>query len=89
MSSESKMLGQIENKSQLQKEVSVSTALLVLCGSAVGAYVGLQIGGPIGAAVGTLVGAFVGALAAGFVKNFRVKVHKDGWVEVKYETRFA
>lgn len=52
MSSESKMLGQVENKSQLQKEVSVSTALLVLGSSAVGAYVGLRIGGPVGAAVG-------------------------------------
>lgn len=89
MSHESKMLGQVENKSLLAKEVSVSTALLILGGSAVGAYVGFKIGSAIGAAVGALVGAFVGALAAGFIKNFRVKLHKDGWVEVKYETRFA
>jgi len=74
---------------QLSKEVSVPTAMLVLGGSAVGAYIGFRIGGGVGAAVGTLVGAFVGALAAGLIKNFKVKLHKDGWVEVSYDTRFA
>lgn len=89
MAVESKMLGKVQNSLQIDKEVPVSTALFVIGGAAVGAYVGLQIGGPLGAAVGALVGAFVGALAAGFVKNFSVRVHRDGGVEVRYETRFA
>ena len=89
MSSESKVVGQVSNNQMIEKEVSVSTAILVLGGAAVGAYVGLQVGGPVGAAVGALVGAFVGALAAGLIKNFKVKVHRDGVVEVNYETRFA
>ena len=89
MGHESKIIGKVENQSHLKKEVSVSTALLVLGGAAVGTYIGFQIGGSIGAAVGALVGAFIGALAAGLIKKFRVKLHKDGGVEIKYETRFA
>ena len=83
------MLGQIENNSSLEKEVPVPTAILILGSAAVGAYVGLKIGNAIGAAVGALVGAFVGSLAAGLIKNFMVKLHKNGYIEVKYETRFA
>jgi len=54
MGHESKIIGQVENQSHLQKEVSVSTALLVLGGAAVGTYIGFQIGGSIGAAVGAV-----------------------------------
>lgn len=84
-----KTLGTVENIENAEKTVSVSGALLILGGAAVGAFIGLQIGGPTGTAVGALVGAFVGALAAGLVKNFEVIWHKDGKVEVRYETRFA
>ncbi len=87
------MLGQVKNESRLQKVVPVTITVLILGCSAVGAYVGLRIGGAVGAAVGALVGAFVGSLAgllaSGLLKTFRVKLHKDGWVEVQYETRFA
>jgi len=89
MGANSKVLGKVKNTSMIQKDVSVADALLIVSGAAAGAYVGFIIGGPVGAAVGTLIGAFVGALAAGAIKNFRVKLYKDGTVEVHYETRFA
>lgn len=88
MSYESKNIGKVENKEQLEKEVPISTAVLIMGGAVVGAYVGLHIGGPVGAAVGALIGAFVGALTAGLIKNFKIKLHKDGSVEASYETRF-
>ena len=88
MSTSSTLLGTVNNLEQLEKTITVPGVTLVLGGTAVGAFVGFQIGGPMGAAVGALVGAFAGALAAGYIKKFTVILHKDGKVEVIYETRF-
>lgn len=81
-------LGKVENLEGISREVSISGVTLILGGAAIGAYVGVQIGGGVGAAVGALVGAFVGALAAGYIKRLKVILHRDGSVEVEYETRF-
>lgn len=88
MSAHSSVLGTVPNPAGKSEVVTLPGVLLVLGGTLVGAYVGLKIGGPTGSAVGALVGAFVGALAAGYVKEFKVVLHPDGKVEVKYTTRF-
>ncbi|KYN82639.1 hypothetical protein ATY37_20630 [Vibrio cidicii] len=89
MTTKSKTIGSVENPTNERKEVSVSTAILILGSAAVGTYIGVQLGGPFGAAVGALVGAFIGTLAAGMIKNFKVKINPSGDVEVQYDTRFA
>ena len=85
----SKTLGAVQNPEGVEKTVSIPGATLILGGALIGTYIGVQIGGPVGAAVGALVGTFVGAMAAGYIKNFKVILHKNGTVEIVYETRFS
>ncbi|EHU9521024.1 hypothetical protein LH716_004454 [Vibrio vulnificus] len=83
-----KTLGTVGNDSNEQKEVTVSSALLILGGAAAGAWVGASFGGAQGALVGSLVGAFIGGFAAGYIKNVKVIWHSSGKVEVEFDTRF-
>ncbi|HGZ7315332.1 TPA: glycine zipper domain-containing protein [Vibrio parahaemolyticus] len=83
-----KTLGTVENELNEKKEVTVSSALLILGGAAAGAWVGASLGGAQGALVGSLVGAFIGGFTAGYIKNVKVIWHPNGKVEVKFETRF-
>lgn len=88
MSTNTAILGTVANPQYLEREVSIPSVVLILEGSVIGTYIGFKIGGGVGAAVGVLVGAFVGALAAGYIKRFKVILHRNGSVEVEYETRF-
>lgn len=85
----SKTLGTVQNPEEIETTVSIPGAMLILGGALIGTYIGVKIGSTVGAAVGALVGAFVGALAAGYIKNFKVLLHKNGSVEITYETRFS
>jgi outer membrane lipoprotein SlyB len=87
MNASSKTLGTVDNPEQIERRVSVSGAVLILGGAAIGTYIGLKIGGGMGAAVGALVGTFVGAFAAGMIKDFEVIIHPNGKVEVRYNVR--